>query len=112
MTAAALTSGDVRRHELEGLARIWDHTGSEVRMLRLCDLVHPSLRGFDLDEAWETFVTELALLDGVNGEPWAEERDWRDVNDELVGPERTEVARDEMHMRVSGALDVLIRGKR
>jgi len=112
MTAPTLTGEDVRRDELKALARTWDRTGSEERMDRLCGLVHPSLRGLALDEAWETFVTELALLDGVNGEPWAEERDWRDVNDELVGPDRTEVARDEMYMRVGGALDVLIRGKR
>ena len=65
-----------------------------------------------LADFWDVFLGEVALLDGINGEPWATEVSWTDVNDELTCPDRTEAARDEMQMRVAGVLDLLTRGAR
>ena len=101
-----------RREALMDLARNWSGYGPTVRMYRLHDLADPSLKGRDLDTAWDTFLGEVALLDGINGEPWAVECDWSDVDPELTCPDRTEAARDEMEMRVAGARDLLIRGTR
>jgi hypothetical protein len=112
VTAPTLTAEDVRRDELKTLARTWHEKGSEVRQARLEDLAHPSLRGWDLEEAFDTLQGDLALLDGLNGAHGAVECHWSDVNDELVGPDRTEAALDEMEQRVGGALDRLVRGKR
>lgn len=112
MTAPTLTAEDTRRAELKTLARTWHELPSEVRGMRLADLTHPSLTGWDLDEAWDTLQGDLALLDGLNSAHGAVECHWSDVNDELTGPDRTEAARDEMEQRVGGALDRLIRGKK
>ena len=110
MTAPTLTAEDVRRDELKTLARTWHELPSKVRQLRLEDLAHPSLTGWDLEEAFDSLQGDLALLDGLNGAHGAVEVHWSDVNDELVGPDRTEAAREEMEQRVGGALDRLIRG--
>ena len=66
-----LTAEDTRRDELKTLARTWHELPSEVRQLRLEDLAHPSLTGWDLEEAFDTLQGDLALLDGLNGEIWA-----------------------------------------
>ena len=112
MTAPALTSGDVRREELKALARTWHEKPSGVRQMRLEDLAHPSLRGWDLEEAFDTLQGDLALLDGLNAECWAYEVSWSDVEPALCGPDRHGDAVDIMQQRVAGALDLLIRGKR
>jgi hypothetical protein len=113
MTAATLMSEAQRREELTALARNWQGYGGTVRCLRLIDLVDPELlKDPALADLWDTFLGEIALLDGINGEPWAVEVGWADVNDELTCPDRTEAARDEMTMRVAGVLDVLTRGIR
>jgi hypothetical protein len=110
MTAPALTAEDVRRSELKALARSWHELPTEVRQMRLEDLAHPSLRGWDLEEAWDTLQGDLALLDGLNCEIWAVECHWADVDENLAGPDRTEAARDVMEQRVGGVLDRLING--
>lgn len=113
MTAATLMAEADRREALTDLARNWQGYGPTVRCLRLIDLVHGELlKDRRLADFWDTFLGELALLDGINGEPWAVEAGWREVNDELTCPDRTEAARDEMQMRVAGVLDVLTRGIR
>ena len=101
-----------RREALMDLARNWDGYGETVRLYRLHDLADPSLRGPDLDKAWDTFLGEVALRDGIQSEPWAAEACWSDVNDELVPPGQTDAARDEMESRVAGTLDLLTRGTR
>ena len=109
MTAATLMTEAERREALLDLARTWQSRGKAVRSLRLMDLVDGELlKDPCLADFWDTFLGEVALLDGINGEPWAVEVAWSDVNDELVGCDRTEAARDEMDMRVAGVLDVLI----
>lgn len=111
MTAATLLTETQRREALTDLARNWQGYGPTVRCLRLMDLVDGELlKDPRLPDLWDTFLGELALLDGINGEPWAVECHWSDVNDELTGSGRTEAARDEMEMRVAGVLDVLTRG--
>lgn len=113
MTTATLMSETQRREALTDLARNWDGYGTTVRCLRLMDLVDGELlKDPRLPDLWDTFLGELTLLDGINGEPWAVEVAWSDVNDELTCPDRTEAARDEMQMRVAGVLDVLVRGIR
>ena len=113
MTAATLLTEDERSRELTALARNWEGYGTTVRTLRLMDLVDGELlKDPCLPDFWDTFLGELALLDGINGEPWATECHWSDVNPELTCPDRTEAARDEMEMRVAGARDLLIRGTR
>ncbi len=101
-----------RREALMDLARNWDGYGETVRLYRLHDLADPSLKGPDLDKAWDTFLGEVALRDGIQSEPWAIEACWSDVNDELVPPGQTDAARDEMESRVAGVLDLLTRGTR
>jgi hypothetical protein len=113
MTAATLLTEADRREALMDLARNWQGYGTTVRTLRLMDLVDGELlKDPCLADFWDVFLGEVALLDGINGEPWAVEAGWADVNDELVGCDRTEAARDEMTMRVAGVLDVLVRGIR
>jgi hypothetical protein len=112
VTAPTLTAEDVRRDELKTLARSWHEKGSEVRQARLEDLAHPSLRGWDLEEAFDTLQGDLALLDGLNCEIWAVECHWSDVEPELRGIDRHADAVDIMQQRVGGALDRLVRGKR
>ena len=109
MTAPTLTAEDTRREALKDLARMWHETGSEVRGMRLADLTHPSLTGWELDEAFDTLQGDLALLDGLGTTVH-----WSDVNELLQGlaDERYEAAEDEMHQRVGGDLDVLIRGRK
>ena len=101
-----------RREALMDLARNWSGYGTTVRLYRLYDLADPSLRGPALDQAWDTFLGEVALRDGIQSEPWAAEACWSDVNDELVPPGQTDAARDEMESRVAGTLDLLTRGTR
>lgn len=113
MTAATLLTEAERREALMDLARNWAGYGTTVRCLRLMDLVDGELlKDPCLADFWDTFLGEVALLDGIQGEPWATEVSWADVNDELTGCERTEAAREEMEMRVAGVLDVLTRGIR
>ena len=113
MTAATLMTERDRREALTDLARSWSGYGETVRCLRLMDLLHMEvLKDPRLPDFWDTFLGEVALLDGINGEPWATEVSWTDVNDELTCPDRTEAARDEMQMRVAGVLDALTRGVR
>ena len=112
MTAAVMSEA-ARRDTLTDLARTWRARGKVVRSLRLLDLVCPELHNDSrLPDLWDTFLGEIALLDGINGEPWAAEVSWADVNPELTCPDRTEAARDEMQMRVAGVLDLLTRGPR
>jgi hypothetical protein len=54
----------------------------------------------------------VALLDGLESRPWAQEVTWADVNDELRGPDRWGDALDEMHGRIAGDLDRLTGGER
>ena len=113
MTAATVMSDAGRREALTDLARNWNRYGETVRCSAPAGprgqgvLKDPRLPDF-----WDTFLGELALLDGINGEPWAAEVSWADVNDELTCPDRTDAARDEMTMRVAGVLDLLTRGPR
>ena len=113
MTAATVMSEAARREALTDLARNWNRYGETVRSLRLLDLLDEEvLKDPRLPDFWDTFLGELALLDGINGEPWATECHWSDVNPELTCPDRTDAARDEMTMRVAGVLDLLTRGTR
>lgn len=111
-TAAEVMAESARRDELKTLARTWHETGREVRQMRLEDLAHPSLRGWDLEEAFDTLQGDLALLDGLNGAHGAVECHWSDVEPELRTIDRHADAVDIAEQRVGGALDRLVRGKK
>jgi hypothetical protein len=83
-----------------------------VRQARLEDLAHPSLRGWDLEEAFDTLQGDLALLDGLNARHGAVEVHWSDVEPDLTCPDKHGTAVDIAEQRVGGALDRLIRGKK
>ena len=98
MTAATVMSEAGRREALTDLARNWNRYGETVRSLRLLDLLDEEvLKDPRLPDFWDTFLGELALLDGINGEPWAAEVPLgrREPGTDLPGPHRGRQGRDD-----------------
>jgi hypothetical protein len=102
-----MTTGQ-RRMALEDLARMELEPWVQGIMLAALS----PLEGEGLREAWETLREDVALLDGLESRPWAQEVTWESVNHELRGPDRWGDALDEMHGRIAGDLDRLTGGTR
>jgi hypothetical protein len=101
------------RDRLRWLARHWDALGVAVRLLVLYSTIREDLPdgpccakrtcGECLTCMWDGYRSDLEYLDGLNHEPWAEER----------APEEGltyDQALDDAEMRVAGHEDELLRG--
>lgn len=101
-----------KRDLLRSLARCWNERGEAVRELALREAAHPSLSVQALADTWDSYRHHLALADGMEGRPRAEEADWTEVNDELKPPGQWEAAYEEIWQRVAADEDLLLWGKR
>jgi hypothetical protein len=90
-----------RRDGLEKLARTWSDTAEVVREAALAWMVHPSLTGQALAEAWHDYMAALSAADDFR----AGLADWRDYSS-------WEVARDALRGQVAAAMSQLINGAR
>jgi hypothetical protein len=93
ITEQVLTA-DERQEELRHLARNWQAFKPAVQQVKFRWLAHPLLPppasipctcGKCAVCIWEAYQHDLALLDGLRREAWAEPRDWHDVDEELAG---------------------------
>jgi hypothetical protein len=112
MTAVTVAAANaVARDKLTGMARTWDARLRPYESLRTW--TDPSLPpghagcvcGGCLVCLWAAFRWDLSLLDG---EAWAEPRDWHDIGDEYATSDDPEgEALEDMEMRVAAGLDAL-----
>jgi hypothetical protein len=115
MTVTARTpTVEDRRTTLRWLARDWEKFGPAVREIMLASTVHASMNddpfpldctcGICLGCSWADYLTDLAHLDGLNHEAWADGP--LGIDDEL--PYETRL--DNAAQRVAALEDLLLHG--